>query len=384
MTMPSSPPHSLEWLAALTALLAFACGGGASSDDGGSGDPLAAPIRDGAFLAEAGLVVVDFESLDAPGSWVSETLLSGFTGSSYLRWAGANHFATPGIDTFACDVYLAVPGTYQLRIHNRHEHPNSTEANDVWARMDGGDWIKTFSWQRGQWTWVTQHELGHGSFPEAQYTLSAGNHRLEFSGRSTDFCMDRFHLYLASVPNPLDTGHPQSPRYSASAFTAAGDIVDRRSLPAAAHTTALVVLDSGAGDRAAASWRVPGAAFVDGTDAHSPRAHVVLTGGSAVPVELTLSPSARDLEPTVRTVVLQVEGSPWTARGPLRVGRAATLERPLGAPDAWHLTAPSGATEPLEAATIGALQRASFTPSMPGEWCVQSADGRPLRFQVLP
>lgn len=395
--------------AALVGPAFVACGGSGSGDSGGGDvpqDPLANLITDGAFLAEEGLVVVEFESLGATGAWASETALAGYTGSSYLRWAGANFFATPGTDTFVCDFFVEESGTYQLRIHNRHEHPNSTEANDVWTRMDGADWVKTFSWQRGQWTWVTQHEFSHGNAPEAQYTLTSGNHRLEFSGRSTDFCMDRFHLYLASVANPLDSAHPESQRHSASGFTAPGALVDVAELPASALETALVTLDSGIAldprgaappDGAAVRWTIPSAMFADGTHEGSARARVVVPGGVALPVTWTRSPAAGGAHvsagpafpvPTTRRAVLQVAGSPWRVDGTLVVGGDVTLERPSGQGTAEPLvvTAPSGATCEVEVAAVAGRWRAVLRPDEAGVWSVMSSSGAGAitRFAVAP
>lgn len=365
---------------ALVGLTFVGCSGGSSE---GGQDPLVAPIADGAFVAESGLLVVEFESLGATGSWAHETALAGFAGASYLRWSGANFFATPGTDTFACDFYVEQAGTYQLRIHNRHEHPNSTEANDVWARMDGGDWVKTFSWQRGQWTWVTQHEFAHGNYPEAEYTLTSGNHRIEFSGRSTDFCMDRFHLYLATVANPLDTSHPESARHSASGFTAAGALVDPAELPASAHETVLVTLDSGAIGSARPAWRVPGARFADGTHATDPRALVQLAGGVVTPVELTLGDfgAAR-----VRHAVLNVAGAAWRVEGALVAGASVTFEARSFDGATLYAVAPSGAEHGLSVSPRAGRFSATLALDEPGEWVLVGPDRATvaLRFAVLP
>jgi hypothetical protein len=70
--------------------------------------------------------------------------------------------------------------------------------------------VKTFSSTRGQWTWATNHEFSAGDKPPASYPLSAGIHVLEISGRSRNFSLDRFHLYLDGVTNPLDETRPPS------------------------------------------------------------------------------------------------------------------------------------------------------------------------------
>lgn len=210
--------------AAGIALLAAGCSGSGSGDGGTGGgpDPETTAITPGAFLAEGGLVAIEFESSNAAGAWSEETAFAGFTGASYLRWNGPNNYSTPGQDTFGFDFWIDDPGRYHFRIHNRHEDPDSTLANDVWVRMDGGDWVKVYSWQRGQWTWTSNHEFSHNDKPLAEYTLTAGNHRIEFSGRSFDFMMDRFHLYTDDVIDPESTSHPESARAPQGTTTANG------------------------------------------------------------------------------------------------------------------------------------------------------------------
>ncbi len=188
------------------------CSGGGDAGSPTEPPPQSPSVTPGAYMPDDGLIVVEFESTNATGAWSEETALAGFTGSSYLRWSGANEYSTPGVDTFAVDFWIEDAGRYHFRLHNRHEDPDPTLANDVWTRVDGGDWVKTFSWQRGQWTWVTQHEFSHNNKPPAEYTLARGNHTIEFSGRSFDFMIDRFHFYDDGVVNPEDTGHPESSR----------------------------------------------------------------------------------------------------------------------------------------------------------------------------
>lgn len=194
------------------------CSGSGAEPNG----PTASEIADGAYLPDDGLLVVDLESGSPSGGWTAETALAGFTGGSYLRWAGANLFGTPGTDPFGFDFWIEDPGRYHFRIHNRHDDPDSTMANDLWVRMDGGDWVKAFSWQRGQWTWATQHEFSPSDKPQAEYTLARGNHRIEFSGRSFDYMVDRFHLYDDGVVDPLNVSHPESSAFGASGLTDPG------------------------------------------------------------------------------------------------------------------------------------------------------------------
>lgn len=162
------------------------------------------------YQESGGIVVVEIESAAAVPSWASQTALAGYTGTSYYTWTGPDLFGSPGSGILNYRLNISAAGTYSFRIHNRHDFADSTEQNDVFTRLDGGTWVKTYSSQRGQWTWATNHEFSGTDKPPAQYVLSAGIHTLEISGRSHGFSIDRFHLYLPSVTNPLDTSRPQS------------------------------------------------------------------------------------------------------------------------------------------------------------------------------
>jgi hypothetical protein len=164
------------------------------------------------FVAQDGLLVVEVESAPAAGDWTPETDLTGFTGDSYYTWTGPDLFNSPGSGVLSYRFRVDQAGTYNYRLHNRHDFADSTEENDCFTRIDGGAWVKTFSHTRGRWTWATNHEFSHDDKPPAEYVLAAGEHVIELSGRSHGFSIDRFHLYLDAVADPLDTGHPESPR----------------------------------------------------------------------------------------------------------------------------------------------------------------------------
>jgi len=150
-----------------------------------------------AWQAENNLVVVEVEAVSPTGNWSVETNFAGYTGGSYYRWTGPNHFNQPGngIMTYPIEVHEA--GHYQLRIHNRHEDPDHTEENDCWVRMDGGSWIKLYSNGSGtvsNWNWKSRFEI-NGSHSDAGFGLTVGRHELQISGRSNGFMIDRFNFY---------------------------------------------------------------------------------------------------------------------------------------------------------------------------------------------
>jgi hypothetical protein len=175
---------------------------------------LAAPASAQVYLAQSDLLVVQMESSGAPGDWLNSTSTPGFTGQSYIEWRGPNLFNSPGQGVFGFDFEVNAGGQWQLNMRNRHENPDATEENDVWVRMDGGPWVKTFSNMAGSvgaWTWESRFDISHNNQPQASYSLSPGQHRIEFSGRSFGFKIDSFHLFRPGASGALNASTPQSP-----------------------------------------------------------------------------------------------------------------------------------------------------------------------------
>ena len=158
-----------------------------------------------------GIVVMEFESTPEYGDWAEETFFDGFTFRSYYRWVGPDYFSTPGNDIIQYRIKVNQAGKWYLKLHNRHENSDSTLENDVWVRMNGGSWFKLYSngWQTvSQWNWVSRFDIG--SNPEANWDLNAGEHLLEFSGRSWGFMIDRMHLHLSGHPDRENVNAPES------------------------------------------------------------------------------------------------------------------------------------------------------------------------------
>lgn len=253
-----------------------------------------AAAGDGVYQEEEGLLVIEIESAEPVGEWAEETSVSGYTGESYFRWTGPNKFTSPGHSVFGFDFEIHEPGKYWFAIRNHHDHPDQTEANDVWVRMDGGTWIKTFSSIKDQWTWHTRHELDHDTKPPASYQLSAGEHRIEFSGRSNDFRMDRFHLYIDGHPDGTNPSSPESDYAGANSAPVAKFKVVPDEIPYGDSHSTVIRLDARNsydpdGDQIAFRWFVRGAEYVGGTTDRSEVARITLPGGRAWPVQLTVT-----------------------------------------------------------------------------------------------
>ncbi|MEL6905467.1 MAG: DUF5060 domain-containing protein, partial [Planctomycetota bacterium] len=326
-----------------------------------------------------------------------ETSPSGYAGDSFLRWDGPNLFHTPGSDIFGFDFEIQEAGRYHFRIRNRHDHPDSTEANDVWVRMDGGPWIKVFSWQRGTWTWATQHEFSHDDKPLAEYTLTSGSHRIEFSGRSHDFMIDRFHLYRDHVSNPLSTGHPESDRVQRNDAPISAFHPSVFALPEDDSQQTTVVLDARRsvdpdGDPLYYQWDLRGVRFADGTHRSSPVVSITFPGGFALPLKLKVSDGERtDVSYQFVNVedsgaVVGGEGAVWH---PVHVDFAGpTTHEGATAPNPFldrrlqvTFTAPNGESTVVpgffagdgKGGGTGNVWRARFTPDQPGVWTYEAS-----------
>lgn len=187
------------------------------------GTATVAHAQQGTFLAQSGLLVIEMESAPAAGDWDFSTSTPGFTGDGYFIWRGPDLFNQPGAaGIFGFDFEVQEAGTWVLSLRNRHEDPDATMENDVWIRMDDDPWIKVFSNMAGSvgaWTFESRFDFASNlPMPQASYELTAGVHRIEFSGRSRNFKMDRLHLHRPGNPGATDPTRPESPRRFGAPF----------------------------------------------------------------------------------------------------------------------------------------------------------------------
>ena len=85
----------------------------------------------------------------------------------------------------------------QVHIRNFHDNPDSTESNDCWISVDGGDWVKVYSIYVATWSWMTRQDLGHDDnrrTPSFRFERRT-QHTIRISGRSTGYSIDRIHVY---------------------------------------------------------------------------------------------------------------------------------------------------------------------------------------------
>ena len=169
-----------------------------------------------AFVESDGLIVVETESLALIGEWAMESIDAGYTGSGYIRWNGANYLNDPGHGTLAIHVKISDPGDYNVRMRISHlGAPAGDQWNDAWVKMNEGTWVKVVHPAdriNEGFTFHSPTEPSAGVFGQMRYNLSAGEHTLYISGRSTNFRIDRIHFYKDGVADPLNTSYAESER----------------------------------------------------------------------------------------------------------------------------------------------------------------------------
>lgn len=195
---PTTPKSSSMRLSTLPVTLALAAA--AFAQDGGI------------YHASGGIVVIEVESTPPSAGWAVETIDSGYTHDSYYRWDGGDQFANPGMGILEYRIQMESAGNYRFSLRNRHDHPDPTEENDVWAKMNNGNWQKVFSNNVntvGTWTFESTFDH-HPAFPPAAFNMNAGVNVLQLSGRSQNFQIDRFHLHEVGHPDGENPNVPES------------------------------------------------------------------------------------------------------------------------------------------------------------------------------
>ena len=151
-----------------------------------------------------------------PGDWVFENDKPGFTGTGFLRWTGPDLFningAGSGTMGYVVDIPASDAGDYRFAFRARRIARNDGRTdlnNDIWMRVieeasgqqvqpngqAGQTWWKMFfSGSLTDWVWSNSLDRQDGTKLPAVYNLLAGRHRIEISGRSTEFHFDRMTL----------------------------------------------------------------------------------------------------------------------------------------------------------------------------------------------
>lgn len=173
-----------------------------------------------------GIAIYEMESGSSPSSWNVQTNASGFSGSGFLTWTGAQFFGSPGVATISYRIRINNPGTYRFIWRSRSGlGDNFTEHNDTWLRIPdasdffaqrgsstlyphgsgktpnpngagAGGWFKVYV-SSSAWSWqaTTSDFDGHPIY--ARFN-SAGVYTIQISARSSFHFIDRMVLYNES------------------------------------------------------------------------------------------------------------------------------------------------------------------------------------------
>ena len=164
------------------------------------------------YSEQNGLVVIQPENRGIAGGWSREKQ-GGSTGNGLIKWVGSNHYFSPANGIIEYKIKITTPGRYSLLMRSNKKHPEADNANDLFIKIDNGDWIKTANTDSAinQWSWSTFYIVppGETAVPPS-VELSQGIHSVFISGRSNGFLLDRLHLFLPTVSNPSDVNLPES------------------------------------------------------------------------------------------------------------------------------------------------------------------------------
>ncbi|MFK7843987.1 MAG: T9SS type A sorting domain-containing protein [Rhodothermales bacterium] len=183
------------------------------------------------FEESGGLIVMETESDNPAGSWTLQNNISGALGTGYYEWKSGN--SSGGIDgsgqgILSYSVEINQTGTYRFLF--RTAAPHTTEHNDAWIRFPDNDleakkangnsnadltrnvWFKVYQNKGGDAWNFDAHTVDNNAHQIFAIIDTPGVYRVEMSGRSTMFKVDRFVLFHENVSQSTatNTGTPES------------------------------------------------------------------------------------------------------------------------------------------------------------------------------
>jgi hypothetical protein len=198
------------WIAfALLAMASLAsCGTQGVTTELGN-DPGTAPVSteagDRIYLGADGKVVIYAERAPANG-WATETALGDYTGSSYYRWAGPRQ-TNPGTGSLAYRFQVDQSGDYAVRF--RLNAPRN-DANDLWARLDGGPWYRVNTHVRGAWTLNTVIQVDGVNRQWFERLVPGVTYTLEVTALGSGLSLDQVRIWRQGVTGLHTTTEPES------------------------------------------------------------------------------------------------------------------------------------------------------------------------------
>lgn len=176
------------------------------------------------FVEEGGILIIEAENTEIKGEWSLQNSIEGYAGQGYIVWTGEDLFGKPGQGLHNYKIRISTPGTYRIQIRSYNTIGESgSENNDVWLRLPDADdfygqknnsivypkdsgktpnpkgagkdgWFKAYMNQRGQWSLRTSTSDHDAHDIYARFD-AIGDYKLQLSGRSHGFGIDRVILY---------------------------------------------------------------------------------------------------------------------------------------------------------------------------------------------
>lgn len=156
----------------------------------------------GVFQEENGIVLIEAESINLTDGWSLENDVEGYTGNGYITWKHSTVIETNDQGLLSYKFNISKPGNYTLKIRNYHSCEDFTECNDVFVKMDDGQWRKNFNHTLSEWDWNSQQDIDH-VFSDSEFYLDDGEHTLHLSGRSQNFSIDKMALFHGNTPKDV-------------------------------------------------------------------------------------------------------------------------------------------------------------------------------------
>ncbi len=150
------------------------------------------------FQESDGIVVFEAENVPLSKGWTLENKHQGYSGKGYITWTDSTMVEKNNQGLLAYKFKITKPGSYTLKLLNFHDCEDFTECNDVYVKMNNGEFQKNFNHNVNSWDWTSQQDINH-VFSDSQFSLSEGIHTLYLSGRSQYFSIDRIALYHEEV-----------------------------------------------------------------------------------------------------------------------------------------------------------------------------------------
>lgn len=152
--------------------------------------------------------------------WAIENTLTGFDGSGYITWRGADKYrvtdSNPPAGIKAFDFIVTTAGVYEFVAKVQARVGNGNAAgdadNDAWVKFTSGNSVSGIRGDSSKWTkffvggndetwknYTSGEQYDPTFFTRIQRTLPVGTHRILLGGRSSRFAIDSVGLNLLST-----------------------------------------------------------------------------------------------------------------------------------------------------------------------------------------